>query len=132
MQTNLNLVVDSALLVIKLVVVVGVHLEVVESKLLPDALLESLSLLEGEGVGLGNDGDDVDNIGKLLQDNNVDWLERVARGLDEEQAAVDAGILDVTLTLGGKLLPQVRGVLILDVLDDGVPAPGRRRPREVG
>lgn len=46
----------------------------------------------------------------------------MARGLDEEQAAVDAGILDVALPLSRELLPQVGGVLILDVLDDGVPA----------
>ncbi len=47
----------------------------------------------------------------------------MARGLDEEEAAVDAGVLDVSLALGGKLLAQVRRVLILDILDDRVPAP---------
>ena len=93
-----------------------------ESKLLLDALLESLSLLEGQGVGLGNDGDDVDDIGELLQDDNIDGLERVSRGLDKEQAAVNAGVLNVSLSLGGKLLAQVCRVLVLDVLDDGVPA----------
>ena len=35
---------------------------------------------------------------------------------------MDTSILDVTLSLGSELLSQVRGVLILDVLDDGVPA----------
>lgn len=35
---------------------------------------------------------------------------------------MDAGVLNVALTLGGELLTQVRGVLILDVLDNGVPA----------
>lgn len=44
-RTNLNLAIDGTLLIIKLVVVVGVHLEVVERKLLLDALLERLSLL---------------------------------------------------------------------------------------
>jgi hypothetical protein len=43
-------------------------------------------------------------------------------GLDEEQAAMDAGILDVALSLGGELFAQVCGVLVFDVLDDGVPA----------
>lgn len=43
-------------------------------------------------------------------------------GLDEEQAAVDAGILNVALTLSSKLLAKICGVLILDVLDNGVPA----------
>jgi hypothetical protein len=46
----------------------------------------------------------------------------VAGGLNEEQAAVDAGVLDVALTLRGKLLSEVGRVLVLDVLDDRVPA----------
>lgn len=121
-ETNLDLAVDSTLLIVKLVIVVGVHLQVVERKLLLDALLERLALLQGERVGLGNDGNDVDNVRQLLQHDNVNRLERVTRGLDEEQAAVDARVLDVPLTLGGEFLPQVRGVLVLDVLDDRIPA----------
>lgn len=93
-----------------------------ESKLLLDALLELLTLLNGQGVGLGNDGNDVDNIRKLLQDDNVDGLQGVTRGLNEEETAVNAGVLDVALSLCSELLAQVRGVLILDVLDDGIPA----------
>lgn len=46
----------------------------------------------------------------------------MAGGLDEEQAAVDTGILDVALTLSSEFLAQVGGVLILDILDNGVPA----------
>lgn len=46
----------------------------------------------------------------------------MARRLDEEQAAMDAGVLNVALALRSELLAQVRGVLILDVLDDRVPA----------
>jgi hypothetical protein len=46
----------------------------------------------------------------------------VARGLNEEQAAVNASILDVTLSLSCELLAQVGRVLILDILDDWVPA----------
>lgn len=47
---------------------------------------------------------------------------RMAGGLDEEQAAVDPGILDVALTLSREFLAEVCRVLIFDVLDDGVPA----------
>jgi len=94
----------------------------VEGKLLLDALLEGLALLEGQGVGLGDDGHDVDHVRQLLEHDNVDGLERVARRLNEEEAAVDARVLDVALALGRELLAQVRRVLILDVLDDGVPA----------
>lgn len=42
--------------------------------------------------------------------------------LDEEQAAVDAGIGDVAVSLSMELLSKVGRVLILDVLDDWVPA----------
>lgn len=93
-----------------------------ESKLLLDALFESLALFGGQGIGLGNDRDDIDDIGELLENNNINRLQGVARRLDEEQAAVDAGILNVALTLGGELLAQVSGVLILDVFDNGIPA----------
>lgn len=31
----------------------------------------------------------------------------MARGLDEEQAAVDTGILDIAVTLGREFLPEV-------------------------
>jgi hypothetical protein len=47
---------------------------------------------------------------------------RVSGGLDEEQAAVNAGVLDVALTLSSELLTEVGGVLVLDVLHNGVPA----------
>lgn len=45
---------------------------------------------------------------------------------DEEQAAVDAGVLDITVTHGGELLAEEGRVLILDVLDDRLPAIFRR------
>lgn len=117
----LDLTVQSTLLIIKFLVIIGVHLEVMESKLLLDALLELLALLNGQSVCLGNDRHHVDHIRQLLQDNNINGLERVARWLDEKETAVDTGILDVALSLCSELLAQVRGVLILDVLDDGVP-----------
>lgn len=42
--------------------------------------------------------------------------------LDKEEAAVDSGVLNIPFTLSGKFLAQVGGVLVLDILDDGVPA----------
>jgi hypothetical protein len=47
---------------------------------------------------------------------------RMARWLDEEQATMDTSILDVTLTLSSEFLAKVGGVLILDILDNRVPA----------
>jgi hypothetical protein len=121
-ETYLDLSIQSTLLVVKLLVIVREHLQVMESKLLLDALLEGLALLDGQCISLGDDGDNVDNIRQLLEDDNVDGLEGMAGRLDEEEAAVNAGVGNVTLSLRGELLSQVRGVLILDILDDGVPA----------
>lgn len=119
--TNLDLAIQSTLLIIKLLIVVGVHLQVVESKLLLNALLELLALFNSEGISLGNHRHNIDDVRQLLQYDNIDGLKRVTRRLDEEKTAVDTGILDVALSLCSELLAQVRGVLILDVLDDGVP-----------
>lgn len=49
-------------------------------------------------------------------------ISRMARWLDEEQATMDTSILDVTLTLSSEFLAKVGGVLILDILDNRVPA----------
>lgn len=103
----LDLLVDGGLLVVVLVIVVGVEANVVECKLVSDSVLESLALFQSQGIGLCNDGDDVDNLAQLLQNNYVDGLESVTCGLDEVQAAVDASVLDVAIALSGKLLAQV-------------------------
>jgi len=118
----LDLLVQNSLLVIKLLIIVREHLEVVEGKLGLNTLLEFQPLLGSQGVGLGNDRHNIDNIGQLLQDDDINWLEGVSGRLDEEQTAVDARVGDVALSLSGKLLSQVRRVLVLDILDDGIPA----------
>jgi hypothetical protein len=46
----------------------------------------------------------------------------MSRWLDEEQAAVNPSILNVSFTLSCEFLSQVGGMLILDVLDNWVPA----------
>ena len=46
----------------------------------------------------------------------------MTRRLDEEETAVNAGVLDVALSLGGELFAQVGRVLVFDVFDDGIPA----------
>lgn len=93
-----------------------------ELELLLYPVLELGTLLESQAVALGDDGYDVDKLAQLLEDDNVNGLEGVARWLDEEQAAVDACVLEVPLTLGGEFLAEVGAVLVLDVLDNGVPA----------
>ena len=62
----LDLSIERTFLFVQLVVIVGVHLQVVEGELLLDSLLESSTLLHGERVRLRNDGDNIDDIGELL------------------------------------------------------------------
>jgi hypothetical protein len=85
-------------------------------------LLERITLSQRERVRLGDDRNDVDDFAQLLHDDDINRAERVAGGVDEEQAAVDARVLDVTVAHGGELFAEVRAVLVLDVLDNGVPA----------
>lgn len=58
----LDLSIDGTLLIVELIIIVGVHLQVVESELLLDPLLECLAFFESEGIGLGDDGDNVDHV----------------------------------------------------------------------
>lgn len=46
----------------------------------------------------------------------------MAGWLDEEQAAVNPSILNVTLALCGKLLSEICRMLVFDVLHDRIPA----------
>ena len=46
----------------------------------------------------------------------------MTRRLNEEQAAVDASVLNVALALGCELFSEIGRVLVLDIFDDGVPA----------
>lgn len=86
------------------------------------AQLECLPLVERQTITLGNDRNDVDNLAKLLHDGDVDRLKRVTSGSDEVEAAVDARVDDVLVTHRGELLAEIGRVLVLDVLDDRVPA----------
>jgi hypothetical protein len=108
--------------VVVLFAVVRVHPQVVKLEFLPYSLLENGTFLQCQAVALRNDRHHIDELAQLLEHDNVDGLERVARRRDEEQAAVDARVLEISVTLGGELLAEVGAVLVLDVLDDRVPA----------
>ena len=71
----LDLNINGTLLVIEFIIIIGIHFQVVKSKLLLDSLLESLAFIEGQGIGLGDDGDDIDHVGQLLEYDNVNGLE---------------------------------------------------------
>lgn len=71
----LDLDIDGSLFIVEFIVIVGIHFQVVESKFLFDSLLERLAFLKGERIGFGDDGNDIDNVGQLFQDHDVDRFE---------------------------------------------------------
>ena len=89
---------------------------------LPNLRFEFLALIQCQAITFCDDGNNVDDLAKLFHHNDVNWAQRMAGGVDEVQAAVDAGVLDVTITHGSQLLAKVRGVLVLDVFNDRIPA----------
>jgi hypothetical protein len=96
---GLDLSVHSSLLRVVLLVLVGVHPDVVESELLLDAVLELLALLKSERIGFCNDRHHVDSLAQLLEDNNVNRLEAVTGGRNEVKTAVDTGVLNVAVQM---------------------------------
>lgn len=85
-------------------------------------VLEGLALLEGQAVCLRDDRYDIDYITQLLHHDDVYRLQAVSRRADEVEAAVDAGVHDVSVPHRGELFAKVSRVLVFDVFDDGVPA----------
>lgn len=82
--------------------------------------LERGDLLVGQGIGLGNDRDQVDLGVQPLHDLDVQRLQGVARGLDEEDAGVDAVVHNVHavhLVLGIKVGVET----LLNVVNDWPP-----------
>jgi hypothetical protein len=59
---------------------------------------------------------------QFFHHNNVDGSQGVARRADEVETAVNACVLDVPVSHGGQLLAKVGAVLVLNVLDNRVPA----------
>ena len=47
---------------------------------------------------------------------------RMTGWLNKEEAGMDAGILDVAVSLRGKFLSEERRVLVLNIFDNWVPA----------
>ncbi len=82
--------------------------------------LEGGNLLIGEGVSLGNDGNQVDLGVQALHDLDVQRLQRVAGGLDEEDAGVDAVVNDVH-AVDLVLSIEVGIETLLNVIDNGSP-----------
>lgn len=114
--------VEGCLLLIVVFMVNRIEADVVILKVLLDSRLERITFLQGERVGLGNDWHNVDDLAQFFHDNDVNRAELVTGRVEEEQAAVNARVLDVAITHGSKLLAEVCAVLVLDILDDCIPA----------
>jgi hypothetical protein len=85
-------------------------------------LLKREPLFHRQAVRLCNDRHYVHYLAQLLQHDDVDRAQRMAGGINEEQRAVDPGILNVTVSHCRQLFSEVRAVLVFDVFDDRVPA----------
>ena len=82
--------------------------------------LELVQVCGAQGIGLGDNRDEVDACAQLLHDFDVEGLQGVAGGADEVQASVYAKV-NLLLALGLLLLEHVRLVLVIEELDNGLP-----------
>lgn len=73
-----------------------------------------------QGIGLGNNGDQVNAGAEALHNLNVERLQGVSSGSDEIQASVHTHV-DLLSTAGLLLLEHVGFVLVIQELDDGLP-----------
>lgn len=84
------------------------------------SLLEQSNLLIGQGIGLGNDGDQVDLGVQAAHDLDIQRLEGVASGLDEVNTSVDT-VVDNVAAVNLVLSLEVGVETLLDVLDNWAP-----------
>lgn len=82
--------------------------------------LEGSNLLVRQSVGLGNDGNQVDLGVKALHDLDIQRLQRVASGLDEEDTGMNA-VVDNVHTVDLVLGVEVGVEALLDVVGDRTP-----------
>ena len=73
-----------------------------------------------EGVGLGNNGDQVDTGAQALHNLDIERLEGVSSGADEVQAGVHTHV-NLVGTAGLLLLEHVGLVLVIQELNNGLP-----------
>lgn len=73
-----------------------------------------------EGVGLSNNGNQVDARAQALHNLDVEGLQGVSGGADEVQTGVHTHV-DLVGTAGLLLLEHVRLMLVIQELDNGLP-----------
>ena len=86
-----------------------------------DSLLERSALVFGKGIALCNHGNQVDLVGELPHELDVDGLEAVACGLDKVKAGMDA-VVDELVAVDAVLLLEIGVEASLDVVQDRLPA----------
>lgn len=85
-------------------------------------LLECEPLLHRQAVRLGNDRHYVHNLAQFLQHDNVNRTQGMPGWINEEQRAVNPGVMNVTISHCRQFFSKIRAMLVLDVFDDRVPA----------
>jgi hypothetical protein len=78
-----------------------------------DLGFEYLSFIKSQTIGFGDHRDDIDNFRKLFHDDDVNGAKGMSTRINEKEAAVDSGILDITFTSCGEFLSQISTVLVL-------------------
>ena len=84
------------------------------------SLLELGQVGRAEGIGLGDNRDQVNTRTEALHDLDIERLKGVAGRADEVQAGMDTEV-NLVLTAGLLLLKHVRLVLVVEEFDDGHP-----------
>ena len=87
---------------------------------MPYSLLVSDQVGGAKGIGLGDDGDEVNARTQPLHNFNVERLQGVSGGSDEVQASVNAHV-NLVCTTGLLLLQHVRFMLVVEEFNDGLP-----------
>jgi hypothetical protein len=97
-----------------------------------DQLLGLGQFCGGEGVGLSNNGDDVDTRGQTLHKFDIEFTETVTGGCDEIKEDVDTVVSEARVTLDSGLLSKDVIILALEVADNLAEAVNRSVSKEDG
>lgn len=113
--------VELNLFIIILISIERIQTNIMIDQLLPDLHLELLSLVQCQAVALRNNRNNVDNLTQLLHDDDINWAKRMASGADKVKATMYTRVLNVAVTHRSQLLAKIRGVLVFDVFNNGIP-----------
>jgi len=102
-----NTFIELCFLLVVLVSIKRVKSNVVVQQLGANSFLKVEALIERERVRLGDDWNNVHDFAELLHHDNVNGTERMTGGIDEEKTAMNAGVLDITVSLSSQLFPEV-------------------------